>query len=131
MRSRWSAIPLVIALASFLGIWGFHVPWRNLVPGDGPSSAGLRVLTCNVQADDLKIPALAELIRETRPDIVLLQECGLKDSRVVLGQGEWYFRKADEYCVASRYPIVGFETLTRPNSLGRIVAVRMKCPGPS
>ncbi len=125
VRSRWSAVPLGIALASFLGIWGFNVPWRKLVPGDGPSSARLRVLTCNVQADDLRIQALADVIRETQPDIVLLQECRLDDPLVVLGRDGWYVRKADEFCVASRYPIVGFETLTRPNSLGRIVAVRM------
>lgn len=124
MRSRWAAIAVGIALTSFLGIWGFNVPWRNLLPDNGPSRPRLRLLTCNVQGNDLKIPVLAEIVRETQPDIVLLQECRLEDPSVIFGHEDWYIRTADEFFVASRHPIEGFETLTRPDRQDRIVAVR-------
>src|SRR5207245_1337871 len=82
--------------------------------------------TCNVQYNDLHVKALADVVREERPDVVLLQECGLRDPREVLGGGEWHVRSEGELCVASRYPIVGYEVLGPPGKAYRTIAVRAK-----
>jgi vancomycin resistance protein VanJ len=124
LRLRWSALALAVAVVAFVGIYGFNVPWTNLVPVGGESRPSLRLLTCNVQGQDLRTHDLAELIRETRPDVVFLQECSLDDPHAVLGQEGWYVRSDREFCLASRYPIVDFETLVRPDKDYRIVAVR-------
>lgn len=124
MRSRWPAIAIAVGLLAFLGIWGFTIPWGQLVPDGRPSTPRLRLLTCNVQGNDLKVDVLAELIRETDPDIVLLQEYPLKDLHDALWRDGWHVRTAGEFCVASRHPIESFETLTRPDAGDRIVAVR-------
>ena len=124
VRSKGSALALGTALVAFIGIWGFVVPWRAIMPGGGAPDRTLRLLTCNVQGSDLKTQALAELVRQVQPDVVVLQECGLNDPREVLDPGEWDVRSAGEFCVASRYPIVAFETEQRPDKRFRTIAVR-------
>ena len=66
LRLRWSGLELGIAVVSFLGIWGFNVPWRNLVSPGEESRTRLRVLTCNVQGRDLRRADLADLVRQER-----------------------------------------------------------------
>jgi vancomycin resistance protein VanJ len=131
LRLRWPALALGITLTLFVGISGFNVPWRNLVRSREESPERLRVLTCNVQQRDLRTDELAHLVREAQPDLVLLQECSLKDPRAVLDREGWYVRSAGEFCLASRYPMVDFEVLRRPDKNYRIVAVRaeISCSG--
>ena len=124
LRVRWSMLPLGVALMSFLGFWEFNVPWENLLTTSGESGQTLRVLTCNVQGRDLKIQNLADLVKAARPDVVCLQECSLTDPLVVLGGDGWHCRSAGEFCLASRYPILDFEELRRPDKNYRIIAVR-------
>ena len=125
MRLRWEAPALAVAaITYFVGIWGFNIPYSNLVPAYRPARPTLRLLTCNVQAGDLKTREFAELIRETRPDLVLLQEYGHVDPRVLLGDDGWSVRTVGEFCLASRRPIASFETLTRSDKSSRTVAVR-------
>jgi len=126
LRLRWSTLPLGVALMSFLGFWEFNVPWENLLAGSGESGPTLRVLTCNVQARDLKIPNLADFVEATQPDVVCLQECSLADPLAVLGGEGWYCRSVGEFCLASRYPILDFEELHRPDRKNRIIAVRAR-----
>jgi endonuclease/exonuclease/phosphatase (EEP) superfamily protein YafD len=124
MRLRWAVLGLAVAAIAFFGIWGFNVPYATLVPGRVPWRPGLRLLTFNVQGGDLNVRGLSDLIRKTEPDLVLLQEYGRADPRVLLGEDGWDFRTAGEFCLASRWPIVSFETLPRPDKLYRTIAVR-------
>jgi endonuclease/exonuclease/phosphatase (EEP) superfamily protein YafD len=125
-RLWWPAAALGLSSIAFCGIWGFNVPWRNLffVPAVDTSQPTLHVLTCNVQRGDLKIPDLAQLVREERPDVVLLQECNLADPRTVLGEEGWHIESSNEFCLASRHPILDFQELHRPDKNYRIIAVR-------
>jgi endonuclease/exonuclease/phosphatase (EEP) superfamily protein YafD len=100
------------------------VPGWDLEPDDPPSRPRLRLLTCNLQGRDLKVPELADLIRETQPDIVLLQEYNSVDPSDLFGRDDWAVRTAGEFCVSSRLPIEGFETLTRTGKKRRTIAVR-------
>ena len=111
---------------SFLGFWEFNVPWENLLTASGESGQTLRVLTCNVKGRVLKIQNLADLVKAARPDVVCLQECSLTDPLVVLGGEGWHCRSAGEFCLASRYPILDFEELRRPDKTYRIIAVRAR-----
>jgi endonuclease/exonuclease/phosphatase (EEP) superfamily protein YafD len=124
MRLRWEALALAVASIMFFGIWGFNIPYRKLVPVGGPSRPSLRLLTFNVQGNFLNVQGLADLIQETQPEIVLLQEYGNVDPRVILGRGEWDLRTSYEFCLASRHPILSFEALTRPDERWHTVAVR-------
>jgi len=126
LRLRWSTLPLGAALMSFLGFWEFNVPWENLLTTSGESGQTMRVLTCNVQGRDLKIQNLADLVKAAQPDVVCLQECSLTDPLVVLGGEGWHCRSAGEFCLASRYPILDFEELRRPEKNNRIIAVRAR-----
>ena len=79
-----------------------------------------------LQGRDLKIQNLADLVKAARPDVVCLQECSLTDPLVVLGGEGWHCRSAGEFCLASRYPILDFEELHRPEKNSRIIAVRAR-----
>ena len=130
LRFRWSGLALAVAVASFLGFWGFTVPWGNLLSGAAEPNKTLRVLTCNVQGKDLKIESLADLIKQTQPDVVCLQECHLADPLAVLGKEGWYFESSGEYFLASRFPILEFKELNRPDKHDRIIAVRARLSRP-
>ena len=125
-RLWWSAVALGLASIAFIGIWGFNVPWRYFFWASAAetSQPSFRVLTCNVQRGDLKIPNLARLVQEQQPDVVLLQECSLPDPRVVLGEKGWHIKKTGEFCLASRHPILDFQELRRPDKTYRIIAIR-------
>lgn len=126
-RRRRAAPALALAGLAAAAIWGWNVPWRAAGrPGPEP----LRVLTCNVQRGDLRAPVLADWVRRTRPDLVLLQEWGSEGPEAVLGGGGWHVESAGEYCLASRHPITDFEALRRPDKPYRIVAVRARVHRP-
>jgi endonuclease/exonuclease/phosphatase (EEP) superfamily protein YafD len=126
MRLRWTALGLAVAAITFFGIWGFNILYETLMAGRMPWRPGLRLLTFNVQGGDLNVQGLEDVIRVTQPDFVLLQEYGHVDPGLILGGGTWYVRTAGEFCLASRQPIVSFETLPRPDKPYRTIAVRAK-----
>ncbi len=123
-RRSWRSVPILgVGLAGSLAVWGFVLPgWGGRV--DPPDGSSLRVLTCNVQFGDLDVPALADLVRSERPDLILLQEAGMVDPRAALNLAGWDFRRAGELCLASRFPIVGFSELARPDKPWRVFAIR-------
>ena len=123
-RSGWSVLALEVAAVGFLALWGLVVPIPAVIRDVWSGGPRLRVLTCNVQFADLKVDVLAGLIREARPDLVLLQECQLDDPGAVFGREGWHVRSEGEFFLASRLPIVRFSTLRRPDRPTRIVAVQ-------
>jgi endonuclease/exonuclease/phosphatase (EEP) superfamily protein YafD len=127
MRLRPEAAALAASAILFVfGIWRCNVPYRDLLPAGPPPRPALRLLTCNVQGNDLKVREFADLIEETWPDLVLLQEYGHTDPRAWLEHGRWSVRTSGEFCLASRHPIASFEALARPDKRYRTVAVRAK-----
>jgi endonuclease/exonuclease/phosphatase family metal-dependent hydrolase len=126
LRLRWPAVAVGLALLGFLGVSGFNVPWRGQAGSATRPGHALRILTCNVQGKDLKIPVLAKLIQEARPDVVCLQECTLKNPLIDLGLTAWHVETSGEFCLASRYPIQEFAELRRPDKAYRTVAVRAR-----
>jgi vancomycin resistance protein VanJ len=126
LRLRRSAPALATAALAFVAVWGLNLPWGETWREGEQSLWTLRLLTCNVQFEDLRTRELSALIRSTRPDIVLLQEWGFDDPLEVIGRVGWHVRSEGEFCLASRYPIVDFEALRRPDEESRVIAVRAK-----
>jgi endonuclease/exonuclease/phosphatase (EEP) superfamily protein YafD len=123
-RSLWSMLALTVGMLSFLGVWGFNIPWKSWFNRSAGGVQSLRVLTCNVQGNDLKADVLADFIAAARPDVVCLQECNLTDPSELLGAKGWYWKSVGEHCLASRYPLRDFEELRREDKSYRIMAVR-------
>jgi endonuclease/exonuclease/phosphatase family metal-dependent hydrolase len=69
---------------------------------------------------------LTELIRETQPYVVSLQEFSLDDASVVVGREAWHIRSAGEFCLARWYPIVDLEIVPRPDKSYHTVGIRAK-----
>jgi vancomycin resistance protein VanJ len=65
----------------------------------------VRILNLNTDGADLDAKALGELIRETKPDIVALQDWRGRHEEEVFGKGDWNIRRDGELLVASRFPI--------------------------
>ncbi len=126
LRLGRPGLGLALASATLPGICGFNVPWPGPSPRGERISSGLRLLTCNVQGPDLRASVLAGFVRETRPDVVLLQESSPVDPAEILSGGGWHVRREGEFCLASRYPIAGFEALRRPDDPYRVIAVRAR-----
>lgn len=108
---RLRSLPVLTLAAAIVlfGVMGLRSPLK--LPGRGSSSAfRLRVLTCNVHHNALDPGALAFLIAENSPDVVVLQEWHPALQRGVFGAG-WHCRTMGEQFLASRYPIAAASEL--------------------
>ncbi|WP_162671004.1 endonuclease/exonuclease/phosphatase family protein [Gemmata massiliana] len=104
--------PLVPAFVVTIGpVAGFCVPWNSASGGDVPAGLRLRVLTCNAHYSRVPAAPLDNLVTETRPDVVLLQEWNSKNRSEVLTGPEWHIHRDSGHFLASRYPIRRVEPL--------------------
>jgi endonuclease/exonuclease/phosphatase (EEP) superfamily protein YafD len=110
---RFRALPtLVIGSVLVVGpVMGFRLPWRQVFAKE-TRGIRIRVLTCNVDSQNLDAAALARLLDESRPDIVALQEWSPEHAQPVFGQQGWHVRAGKGTCLASRFPIKHVEALT-------------------
>ncbi len=94
-----------LTVAGLIAVWpimGLCLPWGRLAAG-GESGAAFRVLTCNVQHQNVDATALAELVAQTQPDVIALQECVPAYPTDWLA--DWNVRRAGNLLIASRHPI--------------------------
>ena len=99
--------PLAGAAVVLLGpIMGLCLPWARLVARDGPM---VRVLTCNIDGAAVDVQRLAELVADTQPDVVALQECPV-DLPLKWPAG-WYFCRAGQLLIASPHPLRNEESV--------------------
>jgi endonuclease/exonuclease/phosphatase (EEP) superfamily protein YafD len=121
--------PVLLVAVFFL--MGLCLPWASL-GGAGPRGQAVRVLTCNVHRSELDPVALGALVVETGPDVVALQGWSSGYEPVVFADGEWYVRRDDQLCLASRFPILGGELLDDPAFTAGDYAIaryRLDAPG--
>jgi vancomycin resistance protein VanJ len=72
----------------------------------GPTTAlHLRVLTCNTHEGQLDVEAMKQLIADTQPDIVALQECYPWRASPVFDASGWNIASDGEFTLGSRFPI--------------------------
>lgn len=93
-------IPLILATALVFGpLMGLRLPGRS----EPPMGKMVRVITCNLQGGEFRKPALAELVRDTRADIVALQECP-REIESLLPPG-WHMVREGGLTAMSHYPL--------------------------
>jgi vancomycin resistance protein VanJ len=116
-RHRTLLVPLTVGTLIWLfPLMGFVFPHRLTRPS-GPT---LRVLSYNTTHAADGVEGLRSIALETRADLVLLQWSSHLADEALSGKGfeGWTVRRADQFTVASRYPVSSVETLGLPFDLG-------------
>ena len=95
-------LPLTVSLIIIVGpIMGFTLPLGKPQPASGQP---LRIITCNLQNGKFDLPALNELIENSRPDIVALQECPANQKiRALEG---WNHLCEGDLHIFARFPVI-------------------------
>jgi endonuclease/exonuclease/phosphatase (EEP) superfamily protein YafD len=126
-RRAW--LPVGLALVVVAGpIMGLCIPWPSLEGDNGPT---FRVLSCNVHLGEMDPVALAGVLDEARPDVVILQEYRRAHEAVVFAHGDWHIQSGQALCLASRYPIVRAEIDEGPDfsrDRGRLARYELDTP---
>jgi endonuclease/exonuclease/phosphatase (EEP) superfamily protein YafD len=81
-------------------IMGFCVPWIRWLARD---QAGLRILTCNVDGENLDVYRFGALVDLAKPDIVAIQECA-SEMPLVWPKG-WNVFRGGQCVIASPYTL--------------------------
>jgi endonuclease/exonuclease/phosphatase (EEP) superfamily protein YafD len=90
-------------------IMGFCVPWgRSAARADDILT--LRVLTCNGGGPGIRGDDLITLVKQARPDIIVLQEQRRMPSHPNFWR-DWQVQARGGVCLASRFPIQNVKTL--------------------
>jgi endonuclease/exonuclease/phosphatase family metal-dependent hydrolase len=129
VRRRALLASLSVAAVLLAGpVTGFCLPTARL--SHPRPLASLRILTCNTDGLDLRPGAFRQLLMETGPDIVALQEWQPEFEAEVFAGGDWHIHHAGGPCLASRYP-VGRTQAVRDKMGWRDIIVRhdLKMPG--
>ncbi|MEM1262173.1 MAG: endonuclease/exonuclease/phosphatase family protein [Pseudomonadota bacterium] len=72
--SRWASITAVLITWHAFAIWPYLWPTQRPDPPPANTAANLRVLNANVLTANRQTTALLDLVRDSDPDIVVLQE---------------------------------------------------------
>lgn len=74
----------------------------------------LRVMSCNVHRQQLDVARFRELITETNPDVIALQDWTSDHEDELFAGGDWHTRRDGELFIASRFPIASTSNLLTP-----------------
>jgi endonuclease/exonuclease/phosphatase (EEP) superfamily protein YafD len=108
---RRLAFPVALAAATVLfSVMGFRIPWRRALPAGTPHET-LRVFTCNLHGRSAKPTLLEELVGESRPDVILLQDYTAAREPSIVRAEQWYSDRYDGTFIASRYPLHRMENM--------------------
>jgi endonuclease/exonuclease/phosphatase family metal-dependent hydrolase len=89
---------------------GFSLPWRTVFDGTRPEHQ-MRVITWNLHGKVEDPTAFSRLVRDTDPDLVVLQSWSSRYQAAFFGEGDWYMLRQDQFFVASRFPILSVESV--------------------
>lgn len=122
---RRRSLPLLLAMLLLIvgPIMGFRIPWGTMGAAT-PQGPRLRVLTFNIHHQMAKRQAMADLLAETRPDVVVVQELPSHDPFAYFGDPSWRIHRTGGHFLASRSPIrrtqrFGSDSMHLPGSLYR------------
>jgi vancomycin resistance protein VanJ len=103
-KRQW-VLPLVTGLFVLGPLMDLHVPWRQIRLHE-PAGMKLEVLTCNVHRTELDRDALDSYVRQTNPQVVLLQDYSDRDALPSLQRPGWHRYRLAELFIASAFPII-------------------------
>jgi endonuclease/exonuclease/phosphatase (EEP) superfamily protein YafD len=118
VSERKLLLPLgIAALVILLGLMGFNVGM--------PKTAGegrlVRVMTCNVEKQAIRPELLAIAIDNAQADVVALQEYAR--GTTLLWPPDWHVIERHEFILASRFPIVEGDSVSRPGQPWELAAI--------
>lgn len=121
-RALW---PLVLAAFCGLGpVMGLCVPWRSLAFIEPDGALVLRIVTFNV-GSGIDSAGMIDFLRKSRADVIAFQEWPGRLSFPEQIERGWFSAQKGELMIASRYPIVDFDTSTK--ATGRWNAPAIRC----
>ena len=127
---RRALVPQAAALLIVLGpVSGFCVPWGNLFSGPA-GGTHVRILTCNLHYQKTDLPALARLLAESPPDVVVLQEWSNRDLPDYFAGSGWEVHRAERLLLASRFPILRASPIGEHSMRERGVVMRYELDTP-
>jgi vancomycin resistance protein VanJ len=95
---------LIMAIAIVGPFMDLRITRRGLFPADRQSET-VRILTLNTHFDFTNAKKLKELIGQTKPDIVALQEWEPINRQIIFSDPYWHTIQTPEALLASPYPI--------------------------
>ncbi len=109
----------MMAIVLLFPIMGFTAHW----PARDERATLLRVLTCNVDQNNIRPAVLAALIASEKPDVVALQE--VSSATRYAWPDDWHVLHRDEFILASRWPITErrVERFSVPRSDTEVAAI--------
>lgn len=110
LRPRLLIVLLVAAVVALGPLMGFVVPWSHLLTS-APEGPKLRILSCNMHYGKYDAAPLDELLREVKPDVVLLQEWHRANRSSVMAEPGWHAQRNGSLFLASRFPVRKVEVL--------------------
>jgi endonuclease/exonuclease/phosphatase (EEP) superfamily protein YafD len=117
-RALWTL--LACLLFAVFPVMGLSIPWRTAL-ADSAHGQTLRVLTCNTHADSIDDVKLSQLIADTHPDVVCLQECKHLIARSAFSDDQWHVTGRGEFLLATRFNIQSAASIPRSNGIRCIV----------
>ncbi len=101
---------------------GLCIPWNFFA--SRPAGTSFRVLTCNMHYERGNRARLEELLAETNPNIIALQEWRMSAPLALLSDPGWHVDQTERLFLASRFPIhrptvLGLDSNDPEGSLGR------------
>jgi endonuclease/exonuclease/phosphatase (EEP) superfamily protein YafD len=127
-RRRLAWLPLSTVLFVSGPFMGLCLPWRAALAGNPPGQH-LRLLSCNAHRSKLHVGAFDELLLETDPDVVVLQDYSGWDASLILAHPSWHTRRDFELFIASKFPIRRVENLRLEDIPGEDVDERSRRTG--
>jgi endonuclease/exonuclease/phosphatase (EEP) superfamily protein YafD len=104
---RRSLVPLLVGgLVVAWPLMNFRIPWGRLCDGT-PQGMSVRVLTCNMHYHTTDSTPLDDLVADTHPEIVVLQEWSDGNASALLKAPDWHVHRERGQFIASRFPIRG------------------------
>lgn len=100
-RALWLLLLAVVVVG--WPIMGFRVARPSV---GSPAVATLRIMTLNMQVEQVDVEAFRRVVHELQPDVIALQEClPHKAAEVFASNPGWTVQTGRGLCVASRHPI--------------------------
>ena len=103
-RRRWLLGLLGIAMLVLGPLADLRVTWKGISPKEKSASA-IRILTLNTHFEAVNPVQLKQLIDQTAPDIIALQEWYPGNRGIVFPDGSWHTIVLPEAMLVSRFPI--------------------------
>jgi endonuclease/exonuclease/phosphatase (EEP) superfamily protein YafD len=103
LARRWVMMSLVFTAMAIVAcpLMGF----RLAIPAAETQRGDLRLLTFNVHRQHVDVAGFAQVIEESQPDVIAIQDWSSALQKKLFPDDDWHTRQVGELFIASRFPI--------------------------